>query len=61
MELFLEWEAFEIKFVEKIKTYILCSVTLSLKSCRLWNNVEKFVRAREVVDSTAHGRWMLDK
>jgi len=29
------------KFVEKIKTHILCSVTFLWKSCRLWDNVEK--------------------
>ena len=28
----LEWEMFEIKFVEKIKTYILCSVTFCLEN-----------------------------
>jgi hypothetical protein len=26
-EFFLEWEMFQRKFVEKIKTHILCSVT----------------------------------
>jgi len=26
---FLEWELFQTKFVEKIKTHILCSVTFS--------------------------------
>ena len=26
-EFFLEWEFFQIKVVEKIKTHILCSVT----------------------------------
>ena len=31
--------------VEKIKTYILCSLTLSPKSCHLWDNVEKYGRA----------------
>jgi len=29
------------KIVQKTKTRILCSVTFSQKSCRLWGNVEK--------------------
>ena len=37
---------FQIKVVEKIKTRILCSVTFFLKSCRLWDNVEKYGGAR---------------
>ena len=32
---------FQTKVVEKIKTHILCSKTYSLKSCHLWDNVEK--------------------
>ena len=40
----------ETKVVEKIKTHILCSVTFSRKSCRLWDNVEKCGGAREVSD-----------
>ena len=28
-ELFLEWEMFQLKVVDKIKTYILCSETFS--------------------------------
>jgi hypothetical protein len=41
-EFFLEWEMCQTKVVEKIKTHILCSITLSQKSCRLWDNVEKY-------------------
>ena len=37
---------FQIKVVEKIKTHILCSVTLFRKSCRLRDNVEKYYGAR---------------
>ena len=51
-EFSLEWEMFQTKFVEKIKTHILCSVTFSLTSCRLWDNVEKFGEAREAADET---------
>jgi hypothetical protein len=36
---------FRAKVVEKIKTDILCSVTFSRKSCRLWDNVEKYCTA----------------
>jgi hypothetical protein len=38
---FLEWEMFQTKVVEKIKTHILCPVTVFRKSCRVWHNVEK--------------------
>jgi hypothetical protein len=41
---------FQAKAVEKIKTYILCSITFSQKSCRLWDNVEKFCGATEATD-----------
>jgi hypothetical protein len=39
---FLEWEMFQRDVVEKIKTHILCSVSFSRKSYRLWDNVEKY-------------------
>jgi len=32
---FLKWELFQTKVVEKFKTHILCSVTFLLKSCHL--------------------------
>ena len=44
---FLEWEIFQLKVAEKIKAHILCSVTFCRKSCRLWDNVEKYSGARE--------------
>ena len=40
-KLFLEWEMFKIKVVEKMKTNILSSITFFRKSHRLWDNVEK--------------------
>jgi hypothetical protein len=49
-ELFLEWEMFQTKVVEKIKTHILCSIIFFRKSCRLRGNVEKYVRARQATD-----------
>ena len=47
---FLEWEMFPTKVVGEIKTHILCSVTFFLKSCRLWDNVEKICRAGRATD-----------
>ena len=41
-----EWEMFQTKVVQKIKTHILCSVTFFLKSCRLWDNVGKNIVQR---------------
>jgi hypothetical protein len=50
VEFFLEWEMFQTKVVEKIKTHILYSITFSQKSCRLWDNVEKYGTARQATD-----------
>ena len=41
-ESFLEWEMFQTKMHRKSK-HILYSVTLSRKSCRLWEKVEKII------------------
>jgi len=42
---------FHTKVVDKIKTHILFSVTFFLgKSCRLWDNVENYGRARQATD-----------
>jgi hypothetical protein len=41
-DFFSEWEMFQIKVVEKIKTHILCSVACFRKSCHLWDSVEKY-------------------
>ena len=45
-ELFLEWEIFQTNFVEKMNTHVSCSATFCRKSCRLWDNVEKYGRVR---------------
>jgi hypothetical protein len=50
MEFFLEWENFQTKPVDKIKTHILCSITFFRRSCRLWDNVGKCGRARQATD-----------
>ena len=51
-QFFIEWEMFQTNLVEKIKTHILCSVTFfpPRKSCRLWENVEKYYRAVQATD-----------
>ena len=60
-QLFLDWEMFQTKVVEKIKTHILCLVTFFLKSCRLWDNVEKYCRAGKATDDNiGHAHCMLD-
>ena len=60
-EFFLEWEMFQTKVVEKIKTHILCSVTFLRKSYRLWDNVEKYRSAGQITgDNKAHAHYMLD-
>jgi hypothetical protein len=41
---------FQTKIVEKIKTFILCSITFLQKSCHLWDNMEKYGTARQVTD-----------
>jgi hypothetical protein len=49
------------KVVEGIKTHILCSVTFFRKSCRSWDNVEKYCRAGQATDDNmAHAHCMLD-
>ena len=40
---FSEWEMFQTNVVEQLKTHILGSVTFFLKSCRLWDSVEKIL------------------
>jgi len=32
---------FQTKAEEKLKTHVLCSITVFRKSCRLWDNVDK--------------------
>jgi hypothetical protein len=63
VELFLELKVFQIKAVEKIKTHILCPITFFFfrKSCRLWDNVEKYGGAREAGNDNMATRCMLDQ
>jgi len=46
---------------QEIKAHILYSVTVCRKSCRLWDNVEKYVRAGQATDDKmAHSHFMLE-
>jgi len=60
-EFVLQWEMFQTNVIEKIKAHILCSVTFPRKSCRLWENVEKYYRAGQATDANmAYANCMLD-
>jgi len=60
-QFFLEWDTFWTKFVEKIKTQILRSITFSRKSCRSWDNVERYCTAGQDTDDNAvHAQCILD-
>jgi hypothetical protein len=57
---FIEWEMFQTKVVDKIKTHFVFN-NCFLNSCHLWDNVEKYYRARQATDdNTAHVHCMLD-
>jgi hypothetical protein len=57
-EFFLEWEMFQIKFIEKIKTHVLGSITFFFrKSYSLWDNVKK----NNMVETERPQMTMLDK
>ena len=45
-EFFFEWEIFQTKIVEKIKTHFVLEAFLR-KSCNLWYNMEKYRTARQ--------------
>jgi hypothetical protein len=53
---------FQIKVIDNLKTHILWSVTFFRKSCRLWDNVEKFGVVREAADDAMeHAGFMMDE
>ena len=56
---------FWTKAVEKIKTHILCSITLIRNLCRLWDNVEKYGGARGATNHVTMWRirvaWWISK
>ena len=49
---FAECEMFQTKFVDRIKTQVLCSLLFSWKSRRLWNNAEIYGRAGQATDGS---------
>jgi len=59
---FLEWEMFQTKFVEKIKTHILCSMTFFFENCAVYEIMwKKYCRAGQAADDNmAHAHCMLD-
>jgi hypothetical protein len=48
------------KVVEKLKIYILYSITFFRKSYRLGDNVEKYGGAREAADDSVAAHYMLN-
>jgi len=51
----------QTKVVEKNKTHIAGFIKVLRKSCRLWDNVEKYYTARHTTDDNrAHALCMLD-
>ena len=60
-QFFLEWEMFRTQVVEEIKAQIVCSIIPLRKTRRLWDNVEKYGRTRQVTDDNmAHAHLTLD-
>jgi len=58
---FTEWELFQPNVVEEIKIHILCSTTIVLKSCHLWDKMKKYCRARQDAgDNMGHAHCRLD-
>ena len=60
--LFSEWKMFRTKFVQKILTHVVGSMTFFFfKSCHLWDNIEKYSWARQAADENMiHADCMLD-
>jgi hypothetical protein len=51
---------FQIKVVEKTKIHILYLITFFLKSCGLWDDVEKYCGAREAADGNLIWRMRVE-
>jgi hypothetical protein len=52
---------FHTEVVQETRTYIGCSLNFYFrKSCRLWDNLEKYCRAGQTIkDNMVHAHWML--
>jgi hypothetical protein len=60
-QFFLQWDMFQAKIVEKIKTHIIYYIIYIRKSYSLWDNVEKYRTAGQAKgDNMAHVHFMLD-
>ena len=60
-QFFLDWEMFQAKVVEKIKTEILFSIKFFFcfrKSCRLWDGVEQCVEPRLTIRHNRLAGWI---
>jgi hypothetical protein len=61
-QFFLEWEKFQTNVAEKIKTlFTFNTPPPTWKSCRLWDNVEKFGRAGQATGDSMRmriSRWV---
>ena len=52
---FSKWEMFQTNITEKIKTRSLCLIPFFFqKSCHLWDDVEKYCRARKATMTIWH-------
>jgi hypothetical protein len=61
IQFFSDWEMFQTNVVEKIKTHILCSITIFWKLCHLWDNVVRQCRAGQATDDNmAHVHCIRD-
>jgi len=62
VQFFLERDNFRTEVVEEINTRILCSIySFFRKSCRLWDNVDKYFRVCQAPDDNmAHAHCVLD-
>ena len=62
VQIFLEWQVFQKKtFSENQNTYFMFKNFFFRKSCRLWDNVEKYCRVGQATgDNMAHAHCMLD-
>jgi hypothetical protein len=59
---FLEWEMFQKKVLEKIKTHFMFNNFFPSKIMHLWDNVEKYGRANQAThDNMTHAHCMLEK
>jgi hypothetical protein len=51
-QFFLEWEMVQVQVVEKIKTFCVHKIFFPRKSCRLWDNMEKYWGTRQATDDS---------